>query len=198
VADATLTAQDRTEFGKGAARRTRRAGLIPAVIHGAGDPIHISLPGHATTLALRHANALMEITVGADMVLTLAREIQRNPVRDTIEHLDLRAVRRGQKIEVDVPVHIHGEPLVGIAILDTQNLRIEVEATAIPGEIVVDVDGLSDGETIRASQVSLPEGVSLVGDDHIVVSVSVPRSELDDEQPEEAGGEGESEEPAAE
>ncbi|MDR1293840.1 MAG: 50S ribosomal protein L25/general stress protein Ctc [Bifidobacteriaceae bacterium] len=198
MADATLTAQDRTEFGKGAARRTRRAGLIPAVIHGAGDPIHISLPGHATTLALRHANALMEITVGADMVLTLAREIQRNPVRDTIEHLDLRAVRRGQKIEVDVPVHIHGEPLVGIAILDTQNLRIEVEATAIPGEIVVDVDGLSDGETIRASQVSLPEGVSLVGDDHIVVSVSVPRSELDDEQPEEAGGEGESEEPAAE
>jgi large subunit ribosomal protein L25 len=197
VADATLTAQDRKEFGKGAARRTRRAGMIPAVIHSHGDdPIHISLPAHATGLALRHANALLEIVTGGGTVLALAREVQRNPVKDHIEHVDLQAVRRGEKIEVEVPVRIDGEPLVGIAILDSQTLRVEVEATQIPEVIIVSVDGLGDGETIRAGDLTLPEGASLVSDpDQIVVSISIPRSEIDiepEEAPSEAedGGEG--------
>lgn len=197
MADATLTAQDRKEFGKGAARRTRRAGMIPAVIHSHGDdPIHISLPAHATGLALRHANALLEIVTGGGTVLALAREVQRNPVKDHIEHVDLQAVRRGEKIEVEVPVRIDGEPLVGIAILDSQTLRVEVEATQIPEVIIVSVDGLGDGETIRAGDLTLPEGASLVSDpDQIVVSISIPRSEIDiepEEAPSEAedGGEG--------
>jgi large subunit ribosomal protein L25 len=188
VADATLTAQDRTEFGKGAARRTRRAGMIPAVIHSHGDdPVHISLPAHATGLALRHANALLEIVTGAGTTLALAREVQRNPVKDYIEHVDLQAVRRGEKIEVEVPVRIEGEPLVGIAILDSQTLRVEVEATNIPESITVDVDGLGDGETIRAAAIALPEDAVLVTDaEQIVVSISIPRSEIDVEQVEEA------------
>jgi large subunit ribosomal protein L25 len=199
VADANLTAENRTEFGKGAARRTRRAGLIPAVIHSSkADPIHISLPSHATTLALRHANALLEITVDGKTLLALAREVQRNAVRDHIEHVDLRSVRRGEKIEVDVPVHITGEPLVGIPILDTQTVRVEVEATNIPESLVANVDGLSEGETVRATQISLPEGASLVGDDHIVVSISVPRADVEEEVVEEAEAEAEAEEPAAE
>jgi large subunit ribosomal protein L25 len=199
VADATLTAQPRTEFGKGPARRARRAGLIPAVIHAhGGDPIHICLPGHATTMALRHANALLEITTEDGIVLALPREIQRNPVKDHIEHVDLQAVKRGERIEVEVPVHITGEPLVGIAILDTQALRIEVEATNIPESITVDVDGLGDGETVRAGTLALPEGASLAGDvDQIVVSISVPRSEIDAELGEETTEEAESEPDAA-
>jgi large subunit ribosomal protein L25 len=189
VADANLTAQERTEFGKGAARRTRRAGLVPAVIHDrAVEPVHISLPAHATGLALRHANALLEIEVGRKTVLALVREVQRHPFRDYIEHVDLQAVIRGQKIEVEVPVHITGEPLIGIAILDTQNLRIEAEATAIPEAINIDVDGLSDGETVRAGAIVLPEGASLVGDEEqIIVSISLPRSEVEEEPAEEAG-----------
>jgi large subunit ribosomal protein L25 len=188
VADATLNAETRIEFGKGAARRTRRAGLVPAVIHDRGaDPVHISLPAHATGLALRHANALLEIVLGGNTVLALTREVQRHPFRDYIEHVDLQAVKLGEKIEVEVPVHIDGEPLVGIAILDTQNLRVQAEATNIPEAIVVNVDGLGDGEVIRASQLTLPDGASLVGDDdHIVVSISIPRGEIDIEPTEEA------------
>ncbi|MDR1426878.1 MAG: 50S ribosomal protein L25/general stress protein Ctc [Bifidobacteriaceae bacterium] len=188
MADATLNAETRIEFGKGAARRTRRAGLVPAVIHDRGaDPVHISLPAHATGLALRHANALLEIVLGGNTVLALTREVQRHPFRDYIEHVDLQAVKLGEKIEVEVPVHIDGEPLVGIAILDTQNLRVQAEATNIPEAIVVNVDGLGDGEVIRASQLTLPDGASLVGDDdHIVVSISIPRGEIDIEPTEEA------------
>jgi large subunit ribosomal protein L25 len=187
VADANLTASERTQFGKGAARQARRAGLIPAVIHdGAAIPVHISLPAHATGLALRHANALLEIALGPKTVLALAREVQRHPFRDYIEHVDLQAVKRGQKIEVEVPVHIVGEPLVGIAILDTQSLRVEAEATNIPEAITANVDGLGEGATIRANQLTLPDGSKLAGDvDQIVVSVSVPRGEVEEEVAEE-------------
>jgi large subunit ribosomal protein L25 len=191
VADLKLTAQTRTEFGKGAARRTRRAGLIPAVIHGHGEqPIHLSLPGHATTLALRHANALLEIQAEDATHLALVREVQRDAVRDVIEHVDLQAVRAGEKIEVEIPIHVQGEPVTGIAILDTQTIRVLAEATNLPESITVSVDGLDDGDTIRASDLALPEGVVLVGDDDLMIlSISIPRSEVEEEAAESAEGE---------
>jgi large subunit ribosomal protein L25 len=192
VSDNTvLPAQTRTEFGKGAARRTRRAGLIPAVIHSHGDtPIHLSLPSHATTLALRHANALLEIEVDGDTTLALVREIQRSAVKDTIEHVDLQAVRRGEQIEVEVPVRIEGEPLVGIAIVDTQTLRVLAEATSLPEQITVSVDGLGEGASVHARDLTLPEGVTLVGEeDHILVSVQIPRAEVEPEAEAEAAAE---------
>jgi large subunit ribosomal protein L25 len=185
-----LEALARTEFGKGAARRTRRAGLVPATIRGRNiEPLYVSLPGHATTLALRHANALFEISVpdAKEPVLALTREVQRHPFRDYIEHVDLQAVVRGERIEVEVPVHIIGEPLTGIAILDTQTLRVLAEATSLPETITVDVDGLTDGSVVRAVDIALPEGSDLVGEgEEIVVSIALPRGEGSD-QPGEAG-----------
>jgi large subunit ribosomal protein L25 len=173
--------------------------VIPAVVHAhGGDPVLLSLPGHATTLALRHANALLEIATEEGTILALAREIQRNPVKDNIEHVDLQSVKRGEKIEVEIPVHISGEPLIGIAILDTQTLRVEVEATNIPEVFTVNVDGLGDGETIRAGSLTLPEGATLVGDpEQILVSISIPRSEVEVELGEETTTEETEGEPAA-
>jgi large subunit ribosomal protein L25 len=179
----TLEALRRTEFGKGAARRTRREGRTPATIHTRGDaPVHVALPAHATSLALRHANALLTIVLpGADQQLAIAREVQRHPFRDYIEHVDLQAVRAGEKLEVEVPLRIEGEPQTGIAILDIQTLRVLAEATSLPESLTIDVSALSDGETIHAGQVALPEGVTLVGDaDQIVLTIAMPRSEIEE------------------
>ena len=115
MSEIKLTAQPRTEFGKGAARRIRREHQVPAVVYGHGtDPQHIQLPGHDTMLALKSANALLSITVGeAKPVLALVKDVQRDPVRQVIEHVDLVIVRRGEKVQVDVPVHVVGEAAHG-------------------------------------------------------------------------------------
>ncbi|MDR1186643.1 MAG: 50S ribosomal protein L25/general stress protein Ctc [Bifidobacteriaceae bacterium] len=179
MAETILKVQARTEFGKGAARRTRRAGMVPAVMHSHGDtPIHISLPGHETYLALRHANAVLTIDLEEKQTLTIAREIQRNPLTDVIEHVDLQIVQRGEKIEATVPLHIEGEPTSGLAILDSQELLVRAEATNVPEVISISVEGLNDGDTIKIANLDLPEGVEAVGDPTTnLVTVTSPRSE---------------------
>lgn len=172
MSEIKLSAQARTEFGKGAARRTRRENKIPAVVYGHGtDPQHITLPGHDTMLALKTANALLSIVVDdAKPVLALAKDVQRDPVRQVIEHVDLVIVRRGEKVQVDVPVHVVGEAAPETVVtVDSQTLLLEVEATAIPEQVEVSVEGVAAGTQIMASELTLPEGASLVAEDDVLV-----------------------------
>lgn len=180
-----LVATRRTEFGKGAARRTRREGLVPAVLYGHGtDPVHVSLPGHQTFLALKVTNALLEIDIDGDVQLALAKDVQRDPIRDSVEHVDLLIVRKGEKVTVEIPVSIVGESAPNtIHIIDMQQMHIEAEATNIPDFIEISVEGLEAGTNIFAGDVKLPEGSSLAGDpEQLVVSISVPQTEPDPEE----------------
>ncbi len=178
-----LAATARTEFGKGAARRTRRAGLVPAVLYGHGaDPVHVSLPGHATFLALKITNVLLEIELDGEVQLAIAKDIQRDPIRDSVEHVDLQVVRKGEKVTVDVPVHVVGESAPGtIHLTDLQQLSLEAEATNLPEFVEVSVEGLVAGTNIFAADVVLPKGASLIGDpEALVVSVTVPQTSADE------------------
>ena len=172
-----IAAVARTEFGKGAARRTRRAGLVPAVLYGHGtEPVHISLPGHDIALALRVANALLTISVdGGKEQLALPKQVQRNPVKSNIEHIDLVIVRRGEKVTVEVPLVVIGDDKVdGMIVMDQQTISLEVEATHIPGSVEVDVAGLEAGATITAGDLKLPEGAVFPGEaDDLILSIAV-------------------------
>jgi large subunit ribosomal protein L25 len=160
VPEVKLTAELRTEFGKGAARRIRRAAKVPAVLYGHGtDPIHISLPGHETLLALRSANALLSIDVDGTLQLALPKQVQRDPLKHTIEHVDLVIVRSGEKVTVDVPIHIEGEAAPDtLVVVDHNTISIETEATHIPNQIVLSIEGLTPGTQFHASDLVLPEG----------------------------------------
>ena len=197
-----LAAEARTEFGKGAARRIRRANKIPAVLYGHGsDPVHITLPGHETMLAVRQTNALFAIDVEGKSQLAVAKDIQRDPVRNVIEHVDLLIVRRGEKIAVDVTVNVTGESAPGtIHIVESQTLSVEAEATSIPESIDVSIDGMEAGTHITAGDVRLPSGATLLTDpEHIVVAVSEPRAEaLPEDEAAEAEAPAAAEEPAEE
>jgi large subunit ribosomal protein L25 len=153
----------RTEFGKGAARRIRRAHKVPAVLYGHGTaPIHISLPGHETLLALRTANALLSIDVNGSSQLALPKQVQRDPLKHTIEHVDLVIVRRGEKVTVDVPVQIEGEAgPETLVVVDHNAVPVQAEATHIPEQIVVSVEGLPPGTQILARDLKLPAGSSV-------------------------------------
>jgi len=175
----TLAAEARTEFGKGFARRARAAGKIPAVIYGHGtDPVHVTLPAHQTGLALKHANALLTINVGDDSLLALAKDVQRDPVRRIIEHIDLLIVKKGEKITVEVPLVIVGESYPGtIHVSDHSTLQVVTEATHIPESIEISIEGLNDGDKITAGEVALPKGTELALDpDALIVAISVPRA----------------------
>ncbi|MCF2588799.1 50S ribosomal protein L25/general stress protein Ctc [Brevibacterium sp. UCMA 11752] len=185
MADFKLIAEPRNEFGKGAARRTRRAGRIPAVVYGhGGDPVHISIDGHATMMALKHANALFEIesTDGAKNVLAIARDVQTDPVTRQIEHLDLIIVKRGEKVEVDVPVHIIGEAAPGTMVQQEEStLLIKADATKLPEYIEVTVDGRAAGEHVLAGQIELASGVELAADTELLVVNVSEEAEMDTE-----------------
>jgi large subunit ribosomal protein L25 len=163
VPEVKLTAELRTEFGKGAARRIRRAHKVPAVLYGHGTaPIHIALPGHETLLALRAANALLSIEVNGSSQLALPKQVQRDPLKHTIEHVDLVIVRRGEKVTVDVPVQIEGEAgPETLVVVDHNSIPIEAEATHIPQQIVISVEGLSPNTQILARDLQLPAGSSI-------------------------------------
>ena len=196
--DNTLSATLRTSFGKGAARKIRAADAIPAVIYGHGtDPQHVTLPGHETMLITRRSNALITLDIEGTKQLALVKDIQRDPVKQVIEHIDLIVVRQGEKVEVDVPVHIEGESAPGtIHVVELNAITLEVSATAIPQSVVVSIEGLEDGAQVHASDVVLPEGASLVTDAEVLItSVSVPQLDLttdavDDESGEAAEAEG--------
>jgi large subunit ribosomal protein L25 len=191
VAEVKLAVTARTEFGKGAARRTRRAGLIPAVIYGHGAaPVHVSLPTHETFMALKHANALFSLELEGQTVLAIAKDVQRDSMRGDVEHVDLLIVRSGEKVNVEVSIQVVGETFPGtIHMLELQNLHLEVEATHIPGSIELDVSGLEAGTQVRAGELALPEGATLLGDaDVVVLAVSIPQA-AEEEEPEEAEAE---------
>jgi len=196
VSEIKLAATTRTEFGKGAARRLRRAGQIPAVLYGHGtEPVHVSLPGHETMLAVKHANALFEIQVDGKPVLALAKDVQREPIKNVIEHVDLLIVTKGEKVSVEVPVVVTGESASGtIHVVETQTLALEAEATHLPESVEISIDGLEDGAAVKAGDVTLPQGATLVTDaEAVVVAVSTPRvsaEDLGEETADEAPAEG--------
>lgn len=182
MSEVKLVAQSRSEFGKGASRRLRRTGRIPAVLYGHGtDPVHISLPAHETQLAARVANVLLTIAIeDAEDQLALPKAIQRDPIRDTIEHVDLIIVKRGEKVQVEVPLIVVGEPgdSSAVVVADQQSILLEVEATNIPASIEVSVAGLGIGAQLFAKDLGLPEGAVFPGDpDDLMVSVNAPAAE---------------------
>jgi len=183
VSEIKLAATARTEFGKGAARRLRRAHQVPAVLYGHGtQPLHVALPGHETMLALKHSNALYSIELDGTTTLAIVKDVQRDVVRQVIEHVDLLIVKKGEKVAVDVPVHVVGESAPGtIHVVETQNLSFEAEATHLPQGVEVSIEGLADGATITAGDVVLPEGATLVTDPEItVVTISTPQASAAD------------------
>jgi large subunit ribosomal protein L25 len=171
VSDHKLTAEARTQFGKGAARKIRRDHKIPAVMYGHGtEPVHITLPGHESMLALKTSNALLTIVLDGKEQLALAKDVQRDPIKPVIEHVDLVIVKKGEKVVVDVPVHLEGEAAAETVVTtDHTSLQLEVEATNIPESLTVSVEGLTAGTQVLAGQVELPSGATLVTDDEALV-----------------------------
>ena len=162
-----IKAETRTEFGKGAARRIRRADKVPAVLYGHGtDPKHISLPGHETMMALKHggANALLELDIEGQAQLALTKQVQIDPIRRTIEHIDFVAVRRGEKVTVDVPVHLHGDAAPEtLVVTEHATVQIEAEATAIPERIEISIEGAEVGTQILAGALKPSSGTVTAG-----------------------------------
>jgi large subunit ribosomal protein L25 len=174
-----IPAEIRTEFGKGAARRARRDGKVPGVLYGHGtDPVHVNLPGHELMLALKNANALLTIGLPDGEQLALSKAIQRDPIKGFLEHVDLLLVRRGEKVQVEVAVRLVGEPAPDSLVnQDLNTLTVEAEATNIPTELEVSIEGLRIGDHIAAHAVSLPAGSTLITDaDHLVVSISAAQT----------------------
>lgn len=196
MADITLTGEVRNEFGKGAARRMRVANQIPATIYAGGaEPTFVKLPAKETTLALRHTNALFEINYGEGTKLAVVKDVQKNPVKRTVEHVDFYEVTAGEKIVVEVPVFVEGTPKgAAVAFVDIQEMAVKADVANLPERIVVSVEGLMDGAKVLVKDVVLPEGCELAMDDleEPVVTVTVPEGDVE-EAPEAAA-----EAPAAE
>ena len=180
-----LVTESRTEFGKGAARRIRATGKIPAVIYGHGtEPQHVTLPGHEVGLILRKSNQVLELDIAGAIQLALVKDVQKDPVRQIIEHIDLIVVRKGEKVTVDIPVHLIGESYPGtLAMQDANTLSLEVEATHIPESVSVSIEGLTEGAHVLAKDVELPKGASLLSDPELlVVGITVPKAASADDE----------------
>ncbi len=177
----------RTSFGKGFARRLRAEGKIPAVLYGHGtDPVHVALPGHQVSLIIRRANALLDLDIEGKAQLALVKDVQKDPVRQIIEHIDLLVVKKGEKVHVEVPIVVTGESFSGtIVTVDVATIKLEVEATHIPEHVQVSVEGLEEGARITAGDVTLPKGASLLDDaDLLLIAVSTPVAEEAEESAE--------------
>ena len=175
-----IAAESRTEFGKGASRRTRRDGKVPAVLYGHGtEPVHVTLPGHDLMLALKTANALLSIELEGKSQLVLPKQVQRDPIKGFIEHADLLIVRRGERVTVDVAVVLVGDAVAETVVsLESPSVPLEVEATHIPTSVEVQIEGLSAGSQIHARDLVLPQGAALgVDEDHMIVNISAQQSE---------------------
>ncbi len=190
-----IKAELRTEFGKGAARRIRREHKIPAVVYGHGnDPIHLTLPGHDTMMAIKHggANALLELDIDGTAQLALTKQVQVDPVRRVLEHVDFVAVKRGEKVTVDVPVVTVGEAAAEtLVVTENATIQVEAEATHIPEQFEIDIEGAEAGTQFLASQVALPSGTTLLTDaETLVVNVTAaPTAEAIEAELEEAEAE---------
>ena len=171
MAEVTINGVARTEFGKGASRRARRDGLVPAVIYGHGEkPKHVSLPARELGNALKTSNVLLDIVVDGKTDLTLPKAVVRDPLKQTLEHVDLIVVRRGEKVTVSVPVHTYGKhDPDGILEHVHNTVEVEVETTNIPAELKVNIEGMKAGESRNAGDVELPAGAKLVSDPKMTV-----------------------------
>jgi len=199
MAEISINAVSRTEFGKGAARRARRDGMVPAVIYGHGEkPAHISLPAKELGTALKTSNVLLDIVVDGKTELTLPKSIDRDAIKGTLEHVDLVIVRRGEKVIVAVPVHTSGDyDREGILEHVNNTIEVETEATSIPNFLTLDLTGLVAGSSLYAENVVLPAGVTLVSDPRMAVVHLSVRSSHDDVEVTPAATDATAEAPAA-
>lgn len=184
MADYQLVATARESFGKGAARKLRAAGHTPAVVYGHGsNPLHITVETHPLSLIIRQANALIEVVLGDEKHLVLVKDVQKDPVPQIIEHVDLLIVQQGELVEVEVPLHMVGEPFSGTnALQELNTIRLNVPATSIPDNIVVDVTGLTADTHILVGEIALPEGSEVLDAlDQLVVKIAGPRGAAEDE-----------------
>lgn len=171
MAEVSITGTTRTEFGKGASRRARVSGLVPAVIYGHGEkPVHITLPARELGVALKESNVLLNIDIDGKIELTLPKSIVRHPLKQILEHIDLVLVRRGEKVTVAVPVHTEGKhDPDGILEHQHNSIEIEAEATSIPKFLVLDIEGMTAGTSRYASDVVLPSGTTLVSPANTII-----------------------------
>lgn len=192
MSETVLKASPRSEFGKGAARRIRREDKIPAVIYGHGmEPVHVTLPGHQTMMAVKVPNALISVDVeGGGKHLTVVKNVQREVIRRYIEHVDFLAVVKGEKIEVDVPLHVEGEPAAGgVANVEFTSIALKSEATAIPEAIVFSIAGAAAGTTFKARDLSIPEGSELAVKEDLTIATIQAKSAGKGEEEEDAAAE---------
>ncbi|MFD3590131.1 50S ribosomal protein L25/general stress protein Ctc [Streptomyces sp. NPDC058683] len=182
MSEVKIAAESRTEFGKGAARRIRRDSKVPGVLYGHGsDPIHLTLPGHELLLALRTPNVLISLDIdGKSNELAIPKSVVRDPIRGYLEHVDLLLVKRGEKVNVEIPVHTEGELAPGGNLLEhvLNALPVEAEATHIPESVTVSVEGLEAGASVLAKDITLPSGTTLAVDgDTVVLQVLAAQAE---------------------
>ena len=207
MSEVKISAEPRTEFGKGGARRTRRAGLVPAVLYGHGEkPQHIALPAREFAAAIRHGGLNQVFTIdivgGSGTTLALPKAIQRDPIKDTYEHVDLIIVKRGEKVQVDVPVTLTGEAARNTLIVNESNtLAVTAEAMHLPNSLEVSIEGLEAGAQITAADVTLPQGTELAVEPTFVLAIisqaqTAEQLEGDSADAAEAAAEGEAAEAA--
>jgi large subunit ribosomal protein L25 len=201
VPEVRIDAEPRTEFGKGPARRARRAGKVPAVLYGHGTGTrHVTVPGHDVLLALRTPNVLIRLDgLPGGSQLALPKAVQRDAIKGSVEHVDLILVRRGEKVTVEIPVQVTGE-LVPDGLLDQQvvQVAVEAEATNIPPRVEVSIDGLAIGASVHASDLELPRGVTLAVEPDVLILHVVAAPTAEQFEAELGAGEGEAAEaPAA-
>ena len=184
MSETRLQAEARTEFGKGAARRIRRDSKVPAVLYGHGtEPVHITLPGHDTMMALKHggANALLTIVIEGSTQLALPRQVQRDPIKGFLEHVDLLIVKKGEKVVVDVPVHVVGQAGPDtLVVTEHGTISLEAEATHLPESLEVSVEGMEAGTQIHAKDLTLPSGSALqVDEEALIVNIVAAPTEAE-------------------
>ncbi len=183
MAEISIKGARRTEFGKGASRRSRRDGFIPAVIYGHGEkPQHVALPSRELGIALKTSNVLIDVVLGDHTELTLPKSVSRDPLTGLLEHIDLVIVRRGERVVVSVPVHTEGKyDQDGILEHTNNSIEVETDVTNIPAFLVLSMEGMVAGESKAAADVVLPEGVKLISDPKmIVVHLSVKSAEVEE------------------
>ncbi|GAA5612751.1 50S ribosomal protein L25/general stress protein Ctc [Streptomyces platensis] len=192
MAEVKLEAQVRTDFGKGAARRARRADLVPAVIYGHGaEPQHVAINNHALMMALKTPNALLRLEFDGKSELVIPKAVQREAIRGFLVHADFLAVKKGEKVNVELPIHTEGELAPGGNLLEysLNTLPVEAEATHIPESVTVSIAGLDAGHSVQAKDIALPTGVSLaVEDDAVVLQVVAAQAEAPAEEAAEGEG----------
>lgn len=191
MSEVKINAEPRTEFGKGGARRTRRAGKVPAVLYGHGEkPRHIALPARELAAALRHGGMTQVFVInieGGGEALALPKAIQKDPIRDTYEHVDMLIVRRGEMVTVDVPIHLIGAAARDTLVTsDNDRLSIIADATKLPSFLEVSIEGLEAGSHVTAADVKLPAGVELAADPELILALVSAAQESQLEEPTEA------------